>query len=527
MFEKPIILARSCVGTVSPSTSREQYKFRLNEGPIRHYYGIARLPTVSREPGRLRARPTAMQQWTMIRTVLTLLLLAAASLRADGPVYVALWFDTEDYIEPAADDAALRIARDLTGLGVRATFKIVGEKARVLEQRGRWDVVRALALHDIGYHSNFHSVQPTPALYLRDLGYVEGAAEFERREGAGALDLARIFGVRPSCYGQPGNSWAPQANAALRRMGIPVYLDEGSQVGLKDQPFWYGGLLHVYNMGRFQLRAPLDGDEPAAKTTERFDRAAGELAAQGGGVISIYYHPTEFVTTEFWDAMNFAKGANPERTAWHRPRRRTEAESERCYKILNDYVAHAKDVPGVRFVTARELLQLYGSAAQGTAERARIAAHMSARQTFLAAEDVTLSAADMLLRLLGMQPEVVDGPATRMASSLERTSIPRAAFERAKTDAVSFIRANQRLPAAVWIGADKLSIGDFAATLAGDDETAAEIVVRRANLEFEKYFSNEPRKAFDWPIHPEGFSAPELLELGKLQGWTLKPARLR
>ena len=107
---------------------------------------------------------------------------------------MALWFDTEDYIEPAADDAALRIARDLTGLGVRATFKVVGEKARVLEQRGRWDVVRALALHDIGYHSNFHSVQPTPALYLRDLGYVEGAAEFERREGPGALDLERIFG---------------------------------------------------------------------------------------------------------------------------------------------------------------------------------------------------------------------------------------------------------------------------------------------------------------------------------------------
>ena len=42
---------------------------------------------------------------------------------------------------------------------------------------------------------------------LRDLGYVEGAAEFERREAGGARDLARIFGVRPSCYGQPGNSW--------------------------------------------------------------------------------------------------------------------------------------------------------------------------------------------------------------------------------------------------------------------------------------------------------------------------------
>lgn len=463
----------------------------------------------------------------MIRTVLGLLPLAAAGLQAAAPVYVTLWFDTEDYIEPAADDAALRIARDLTELGVRATFKVVGEKARVWEQRGRWDVVRALALHDIGYHSNFHSVQPTPALYLRDLGYVEGAAEFERREGPGALDIARILGAHPSCYGQPGSSWAPQSHAALRRMGIPVYLDEGSQVGLNDQPFWYGGLLYVFNMGRFLLRAPLDGSRPAAESHQRFERAAAELQSRGGGVISIYYHPTEFVTTEFWDAVNFAKGANPERTAWRHPRRRTEAESERCYGILRDYVAYAKGVPGVRFVTARELLQLYGSPAPARVERARIAAHLSARQTFLAAENEALSAADMLLSLLGMQPEVVDGPATRIASAMPGASISRAAFEGAKRDAVSFIRANKRLPAAVWIGADKLSLGDFAATLAGDDEAAAQIAVRRANLEFETYFSNEPRKSFDWPIHPEGFSAPELLELGKLQGWTLKPARLR
>ena len=180
-----------------------------------------------------------------MRAVLLLLLSAAVALRAAGPVYAVLWFDTEDYIEPAADDAALRIAHDLTGLGVRATFKVVGEKARVLEQRGRWDVVRALALHEIGYHSNFHSVQPPPALYLRDLGYLEGAAEFERREGPGMQDLMRIFGVRPSCYGQPGNSWAPQANTALRRMGIPVYLDEGPHVGLNEQPFWYGGSMRI------------------------------------------------------------------------------------------------------------------------------------------------------------------------------------------------------------------------------------------------------------------------------------------
>ena len=462
-----------------------------------------------------------------MRAVVLLFVLTVMGLRADGPVYAVLWFDTEDYIEPAADDAALRIAQDLTGLGVRATFKVVGEKARVLERRGRWDVVRALALHDIGYHSNFHSVQPTPALYLRDLGYLEGAAEFERREAPGMRDLVRIFGVRPSCYGQPGNSWAPQTNAALRRMGIPVYLDEGSHVGLGEQPFWYGGLLQVFNMGKFQMRAPLDGGEPLAASYERFDRAAAELGARGGGVISIYYHPTEFVTTEFWDAVNFARGANPERSAWAPPRRRSEKDSERCFGILHDYVAHAKNVPGVRFVTARELLQLYGNPSAPRADRKQIATHLAARQTFLEVPGGALSAADMLVALLGMDPEYVDGPVSRATSTVRDETITRAAFERGKADAVSFITSNQRLPAEIWIGSATLSIGDFAATLAGDDGTAENVAVRRANLEFERYISNEPEKAFDWPIHPRGFRAPELLELARLQAWTLKPARLR
>ena len=45
----------------------------------------------------------------------------------------------------------------------------------------------------------------------------------------------------------------------------------------------------------------------------KFDKSAEELRARGGGVISIYYHPTEFVTTEFWDGVNFARGASRER----------------------------------------------------------------------------------------------------------------------------------------------------------------------------------------------------------------------
>src|SRR3954451_15302472 len=81
-------------------------------------------------------------------------------------VYVILWFDTEDYLLPASDDAALHVAEFLSKEGVRATFKVVGEKARTLERRGRQDVIAALKKHEIGYHSAWHSVQPSPAMYL-------------------------------------------------------------------------------------------------------------------------------------------------------------------------------------------------------------------------------------------------------------------------------------------------------------------------------------------------------------------------
>src|SRR5438105_14536016 len=97
--------------------------------------------------------------------------LAIRSARAGGDprrVDVILWFDTEDYLLPADDDACKRLAEMLTERKIRATFKVVGEKARVLEKRGRKDVIRALQQHDIGDHANLHSVHPAPSEYLAE-----------------------------------------------------------------------------------------------------------------------------------------------------------------------------------------------------------------------------------------------------------------------------------------------------------------------------------------------------------------------
>jgi hypothetical protein len=250
-------------------------------------------------------------------------------------VNVILWFDTEDYLLPADDDAAKRLAEMLTERGIRATFKVVGEKARVLQRRGRSDVIAALQKHAIGYHANLHSVHPTVSEYEADCGWCDGVEEFIRREGGGAADVRRIFSV-PSlvCYGQPGSSWAPQAIGALKGIGVandgvPCYVDEGTHVGLNEQPFWYVGALNVYHMGENYTRMELHDPAAVEPAKQRVAAIAERLGRQeGGGLISIFYHPCEWVHKEFWDGVNFRRGANPPREQWKAPPQRPPEETD-------------------------------------------------------------------------------------------------------------------------------------------------------------------------------------------------------
>ena len=259
---------------------------------------------------------------------------------------------------------------------------------------------------------------------------------------------------------------------------------------------------------------------------QRFDQTAARLSSAGGGVISIYYHPNEFVTTEFWDAVNFAHGSNPAPDAWVKPRRRTADESERCYGVLRHFVHHMKAQTGVRFVTPQDLLGLYGNPVAKPADRKLAAAHLSQHIVFGEIQGLMLSPAEMLLTLLDVKLQMVDGPTAPGTTTYSKPTIPAAAFHRSTADAADFIRRFHRLPNEVFVGSDTLSLGDFAATLARSIDQGDAVNVVHGNIEFDRYFASDGRKPFNWIIHPEGFNGAPLLELGRLQGWTLKPAQL-
>ena len=448
------------------------------------------------------------------------LLLALPLLAQTKPVYYLLWFDTEDYVDPASDDAALRLAQTLEKMGVRATFKVVGEKARRLEKRDRRDVITALSRHDIGYHTNYHSIPPAPAAYQRILHPLEAIEEFTRREEPGLRDIQRIFGVLPSCYGQPGDSWGPAANVALRRWGVPVYMDDGGQVGLNGQPFWLGGMLYVFNLKGFTLRPDINKPENLAATNQKFSGMVDALRPTGG-VIQTYFHPTEFSATEFWDGVNFLGGNYTPPDGYKMPRRRSPESAEAAYRTLFDFVRHVQAIPGVQIVTARQLPLLFQDPVQlPTAE--------AARRQFQSAIDILgpYSAADQLLALLGLPPQYVDGPVARGKTVTAGNTLSRMLFERARLDAIGYIQTHKRLPHTVWAGSDRLSLPDFAATLAADDGGPS-VQIRTGVTAFERHVAADTDKTYGWVIHPKGFSAPELLEQARLQAWTLKPARLR
>src|ERR1017187_8741371 len=283
----------------------------------------------------------------------------------EGTVYVLLWFNTEDYILPQCDDAAKRLAVFLTQQGIPATFKVVGEEARVLQQRQRQDVIAALTQHEIGYYSNTHSQHPTVAEYESSLDWASGVAEFAGRERPGFVDVGRIFRKTPVAYGQPGASWAPQVFPALQKWGVRVYLDEGKQVGLRGRPFWYGGLLNIFNTREGEQLRPDATWSNLDMAKARFqDTYLAMTSRKAGGLVSVHFSSGEFVEKELWNEVNFRDGANPAPERWKLPAVKTPEETEKAFQYFEDLILFLKSFPKVQFLTASSAAQRFRDRSQ-------------------------------------------------------------------------------------------------------------------------------------------------------------------
>jgi len=466
-------------------------------------------------------------------------------------IYVIFWFDVEDYVTPEADDAVKRLAEILEENGARGVFKLVGEKLRVIERRGRKDVISALAKHEIGFHSDYHSLHPVISEYLKDLDWNEGVKEFRRREGKGVEDIRRVFGVNPSCYGQPGGAWAPQVYGALIDWQIPVYLDETSFIGLNDRPFWYCGILNILNLGpnvvsvNFELGTPGFLEE----VCKRFREICERLKREGGGVVSIYNHPCTLVTEEFWDGVNFSNGKNPQ-NGFVLPRMKRKSMAEAGYRDFSEFVRYVVSYPGVKVITANEALSIYRDLSDGRPitllELLEALSSLNDRITFYVGDGYALSPAELFYLaasfLRGFASEArlpekayarkVLGPTEEFNSKIDSAEVSWKDFAESCTEVSKFVEENGMIPSKVKVGGQVFSpeshfkaVASVLSYVAKEKMAPSKVSIGKGELDIAKYVSEDgARDAWRWSIFPKGFSAPSLVRLAKLQTWTLKPA---
>ena len=269
-------------------------------------------------------------------------------------MYVSLLLDAEDFLGPKEPDAVRDVAELLTTLGLRATFCVVGELARRLDRERRSDVLRALEPHDIGLHTDLHSVHPTTCEALEGLGWEEGVEAMIEQNRPGVEAIERVFGRRPSCWGGAGNTWGPQVVGALEYLHVPAFVyahtaPEGSDLHEYEGLTAYGAGLYL---GDWLL---LDTERQQQHQARAHDTLE-ERIARGSEWCEVFVgHPCVLRTVEFWDGVNFTQGVNPPRSEWRAADLRPETEYQRMLGNLRGALERLARVPGIRFATIDEM----------------------------------------------------------------------------------------------------------------------------------------------------------------------------
>ena len=458
-------------------------------------------------------------------------------------IKVALWFDTSDFINPESEEALAYVLDMLEDLGIRASFKLVGEKVRVLKRNGRDDLLKRLALHDLGYHTDLHSFHPTVTEFCEPLSFSEGAAEFEKREIPGLADVRDILGRRLNGCGQPGEAWAPDVCPALLKQGVDVCLDTHDILRLDGQPFYYGGMLNLNSITRI-VRCEYDRENGLQDAIREFDKLAETEYPLGNReetvkLFSVFYHPCEFVNQDhFWDLDNCPAGENRSHdqngkfigylktplVGFDRMRERIDT--------VKVYLSHMLSC-GAEFVTMEELpLMVYRRNRAVTLEDVRQISREivdAASISFAEAGGEFLSPGEIfiLLRqaLFGepLKPYLIYGPETRLQSQAN-VRICREDLKGAMRQ-FDTVLGYPQLCSAYKVGEQLLSPAEMCYAAAYFLLHEVEVcTVPPVKCIAEQYVAGDPDWSGHW-LFPPQFRVDNTYEKTRLQCWTLKPVR--
>jgi hypothetical protein len=456
---------------------------------------------------------------------------------------VTLLFDVEDLCWPGSDDIVLDLAQVLARNGVRGSFFVVGEKARLWERRRRTDCIAALAPHDVGLHTDLHSIHPTVSEYLAPCGWADGVEEALRRDAPGFRSIERIFGRPASAGGQAGGTWGPQIHAALNMAGVPCAVYPSTCTPSADVHWYAGSLTFSGNELAFFDSAMLDAgrfDERMTVMRELLDR---RIAAGQTWTGIFVCHPTMLRATQFWDQLNFADGRTTSPADYRMPDLHPEPAYRLALQNFETLVRELRADARLSIATIAELREIYRPPEPDVSpETLREAA-----ERFVAAGDdlpidnPQLSPAEavylMAQALLHDLPaqlarREIYGPIAEPPEAA-RPSLEWAELLAAGQALIQYVERNGQLPANVGTAAAPIGVGAFgraaAAALlqrsAGTQPARVALVAGRQLPSIAQTIADRVRSGIaDWPIHDPQIDTERLLLHTRLQCWTLRPA---
>jgi len=255
-------------------------------------------------------------------------------------------FDTEDWIDPAAEEGVLRLARTLEGEGLKGCFCVVAEVAQGWRRRNSREVLEALRAHEVDGHSWRHSWHPNIAEYSEDADWERSLARFLREERYG-FDVILDVCQRDHLWAfiKPGNATSAQAIYGYTLLGSNIFGD-----GILDSQGGRG----VWFCNALNLTYDFCIEEPLIHQDLQELRPLLDQWASLERVV-LYAHPTKTIHTQFWDGLNMPHCNPPVWGDWIPSPQRPRAEIERFFANFRGLLRLLKDHGGFTFGTYEEV----------------------------------------------------------------------------------------------------------------------------------------------------------------------------
>jgi hypothetical protein len=340
-----------------------------------------------------------------------------------------------------------------------------------------------------------------------------------------------------------GGSYGPQLVGALGLLGAGY---SGSPVGLPGRNVvWYCNALNF--SGQY------DGFDDTYYRDDlfgpRFEKLREELPglARTTDVLSFFAgHPTKIRTEQFWD-FNYYEGRNPAPGEWKTPELRPLESMKTARSNFRRMVRYLKSRADIEITTFGHLMDVYGVQKESVtreelkeiAENAIRAGKILGGQDFSAAEAfASLAGAVVAFQAQGSLPEKMKvlrplGPVEMPVSKPEVSRVTFPEVGELARLAGDHIRRTGFLPSALSLPGSRVGTGSLFALFCA---VYLDMMSKNPKPEYdvpsfdpyprtnEEAIVRALRELKPWPVHRPDLKMETIIQLTRLQLWTLKPA---